>query len=85
MTEYFHFITAQITIKDNGCGITDGIKSKVFDPFYTTKPSGTGLGLSISQRIITSHDGEIRLESQPNKGTTFIIILPVKHGAGNLL
>lgn len=75
----------QITIKDNGCGITDDIKSKVFDPFYTTKPSGTGLGLSISQRIITSHDGEIRLESQPNKGTTFIIILPVKHGAGNLL
>lgn len=75
----------QITVKDNGCGIADDIKSKVFDPFYTTKPSGTGLGLSISQRIIASHDGDIRLESQPNKGTTFIIILPVKHGAGNLL
>ncbi|WP_186368703.1 two-component system sensor histidine kinase AtoS [Yersinia alsatica] len=75
----------QITIQDNGCGIAEDIKAKVFDPFYTTKPSGTGLGLSISQRIIASHDGDIRLESQPNKGTTFIIILPVKHGAGNLL
>lgn len=75
----------QITIQDNGCGIAEDIKSKVFDPFYTTKPSGTGLGLSISQRIIASHDGDIRLESQPNKGTTFIIILPVKYGAGNLL
>jgi two-component system sensor histidine kinase AtoS len=75
----------KITIQDNGCGIEDDIKSKVFDPFYTTKPSGTGLGLSISQRIVTAHDGEIKLISQPNNGTTFTIILPVKHDAGDLL
>lgn len=75
----------KITIQDNGCGIADDIKSKVFDPFYTTKPSGTGLGLSISQRIVTAHDGEIKLASQPNNGAIFTIILPVKHDAGDLL
>ncbi|WP_159567633.1 two-component system sensor histidine kinase AtoS [Budvicia diplopodorum] len=73
----------RIKIQDNGCGIADEIKDKIFTPFYTTKPSGTGLGLSISQRIITSHDGDITLESQPNKGTTFTIVLPVRNGERN--
>lgn len=73
-----------IKIQDDGCGISDDIKTKIFMPFYTTKPSGTGLGLSISQRIITSHDGDITLESQPNQGTSFTIILPVRHGEKNL-
>ncbi len=72
-----------IKIQDDGCGISDDIKAKIFTPFYTTKPSGTGLGLSISQRIITSHDGDITLESQPNQGTTFTIVLPVRLGERN--
>ncbi|SFD44925.1 two-component system sensor histidine kinase AtoS [Pragia fontium] len=75
----------EITIQDTGCGIGDDIKSKIFDPFYTTKPSGTGLGLSISHRIITAHDGDITLNSQLNQGTTFTLVLPVKHGEGNPL
>lgn len=75
----------QIKIQDNGCGISDEIKDKIFTPFYTTKSSGTGLGLSISQRIITSHDGDITLESQANQGTTFTIVLPVKSGERSLI
>lgn len=74
----------QIKIQDNGCGISDKIQAKIFDPFYTTKSSGTGLGLSICQRIITAHDGDISLISQENKGTTFTLVLPVKHSEGAL-
>nr|WP_151992838.1 two-component system sensor histidine kinase AtoS [Buttiauxella massiliensis] len=66
-----------LRIKDTGCGISEQIKSKIFDPFYTTKSSGTGLGLAISQRIINAHQGDIRFTSHPNKGTTFTLLLPV--------
>ena len=51
---------------------------RVFDPFFTTKKDGTGLGLAITYRIIENHRGIIRVTSQPGKGTTFIITLPVE-------
>lgn len=75
------FIDNQIefSIKDNGNGIPESIKSKIFQPFFTTKPSGegTGLGLSLSYDIITKgHNGTIEIESIENEGTTFIIKLP---------
>jgi signal transduction histidine kinase len=69
----------KIIIEDNGKGIPDEIKSKIFQPFFTTKPtgSGTGLGLSISYDIITKlHNGFIDIESVPNEYTRFIISLP---------
>ncbi|MEP7265765.1 MAG: ATP-binding protein [Bacteroidota bacterium] len=68
-----------ITISDNGTGIPDAIKQKVFEPFYTTKPTGqgTGLGLSLSFDIINAHGGEIRFDSDSGKGTTFFIALPL--------
>ncbi|HKJ78437.1 MAG TPA: ATP-binding protein, partial [Prolixibacteraceae bacterium] len=70
----------KITVKDNGPGIPSVIKDKIFQPFFTTKPtgSGTGLGLSLSYDIIKAHGGEIKLKSKENEGTEFIVILPVK-------
>ena len=69
-----------VEISDNGIGMSDDIKEKIFDPFFTTKDvgEGTGLGLSISYKIIKSHGGEIEVESNSGKGTTFKVILPLK-------
>jgi len=65
-----------ITIKDTGCGMTPETMQSIFDPFFTAKPKGTGLGLSIVQRIITSYNGLIDVQSQPDTGTTFTVKLP---------
>ncbi|NNF36660.1 MAG: histidine kinase, partial [Saprospiraceae bacterium] len=71
----------QITVSDNGPGIPDDIKDKIFQPFFTTKPTGegTGLGLSLSYDIVKAHGGELIAESEHEKGTTFIILLPLKN------
>ena len=66
----------RVTVKDTGVGIAPENVARLFEPFFTTKPSGTGLGLSITRRIIQEHGGDITLESQPNHGTTFSILLP---------
>jgi signal transduction histidine kinase len=67
-----------ITVSDNGGGIPDSIKEKIFQPFFTTKPtgSGTGLGLSLSYDIVKAHGGEIKVETKEGEGTEFIIKLP---------
>ncbi len=67
-----------IRVKDNGSGIPEEVKNKIFQPFFTTKPtgSGTGLGLSLSFDIVKAHGGEIKLESTEGQGTKFIIQLP---------
>jgi signal transduction histidine kinase len=66
-----------ISVKDNGNGIPDSIKEKIFQPFFTTKPtgSGTGLGLSLSYDIVTAHGGEIKVESKEGVGTEFIVLI----------
>ena len=66
-----------LTVEDTGPGIPMNIQRRVFDPFYTTKPTGTGLGLFVTQRIIKSHGGSIELESEEGRGTRFTIQLPV--------
>jgi Signal transduction histidine kinase regulating C4-dicarboxylate transport system len=66
-----------IRITDTGTGIAPEHLPHLFEPFYTTKPQGTGLGLAISAHIISQHDGQIRVESTPGTGTTFVITLPV--------
>ncbi len=68
----------EILITDNGAGMSDETKNKLFEPFYTTKGDGegTGLGLSISFGIIQKHDGELSVKSTPGVGTTFTIKLP---------
>jgi signal transduction histidine kinase len=63
---------------DTGCGILEEHLGRVFDPFFTTKKDGTGLGLAITYRIIENHRGIIRVVSQPGKGTTFVITLPLE-------
>jgi two-component system NtrC family sensor kinase len=71
---------AWIEIEDNGEGIPEHIISRIFEPFYTTKPigKGTGLGLSLSQTIIEKHNGLLEVESTPGSGTKFKIWLPIK-------
>jgi hypothetical protein len=71
---------AIIVIRDNGSGMTDDTKKKLFEPFYTTKEvgKGVGLGMSIVYGIIESHKGTISIESEVNIGTTFTIELPLE-------
>ena len=72
---------AQIEIEDNGCGMTEDVKKKALEPFFTTKAIGigTGLGLSVANFIITeNYGGSIKIVSSPGKGANFIIQLPIK-------
>jgi signal transduction histidine kinase len=68
----------EVAISDTGCGIPPEKIDRIFDPFYTTKPSGkgTGLGLSIAYGIVTEHAGTIEAHSEVGKGSTFIIRVP---------
>jgi signal transduction histidine kinase len=72
-----------IRVKDNGNGIPSSIKDKIFQPFFTTKPTGqgTGLGLSLSYDIVKAHGGEIKVETNENEGSKFIIIIPSNNKA----
>ena len=73
--------SALIKIKDHGCGMSEEVRSHIFDPFFSTKRDnkGTGLGLSICHGIIQGHGGSILVESKEGEGTTFIIALPLRN------
>ena len=73
----------EIRISDNGSGMPETVRQRIFDPFYTTKPvgQGTGLGLSISYQIITQHGGSIAVASTPGAGTEFRLWLPQQQAA----
>ena len=68
-----------ISVKDNGNGIPSKVIDKIFQPFFTTKPTGqgTGLGLSLSYDIVKAHGGELRVETKEGEGTEFIVLLPI--------
>ncbi len=73
----------QISIRDNGTGISPELIHRLFDPFFTTKPvgKGTGLGLAISHSIVVEkHNGRINCYSEPGKGTEFVISIPIRQG-----
>jgi signal transduction histidine kinase len=65
-----------LEVSDNGCGITDEVKARMFDPFYTAKIRGRGLGLSVVLGVVRSHDGAIKIDSVPGKGSTFRALFP---------
>jgi len=69
----------QMEIKDNGSGIPSDIMSRIFDPYFTTKPNGNGLGLAICHSVIQKHNGEIHVKSEVGKGATFVIHLPASY------
>jgi two-component system, NtrC family, sensor histidine kinase PilS len=70
----------EITVEDTGVGIAAAELAQVFEPFFTTKPQGTGLGLAIAHRIVEDHGGEIRVQSEPWRGSRFTISVPVSEG-----
>jgi len=70
----------EIRFSDSGIGIDAESLTKIFEPFYTTKPEGTGLGLGITRKIIEGHGGTLQVESVVGKGTTVVISLPVQQG-----
>jgi signal transduction histidine kinase len=74
-----HGNTILIAVQDNGKGIPEKVKEKIFQPFFTTKPTGqgTGLGLSLSYDIVKAHGGEFRVDSKEGEGTSFVIQLPL--------
>jgi signal transduction histidine kinase len=68
----------EIKVSDNGNGIPQKVLNKIFQPFFTTKPTGqgTGLGLSLSYDIVKAHDGKLKVETKEGEGSKFIIELP---------
>jgi two-component system NtrC family sensor kinase len=77
--------TVWVAVSDTGSGIAVDNLTRIFDPFFTTKPvgKGTGLGLSVSYSIVEKHHGRIDVESEPGKGTTFRVTLPVRQQHGD--
>ncbi len=69
-----------IGVRDQGPGIDDEDLDKIFNPFFTTKDAGTWLGLSVVHQIVTQHGGVVRAERNPDRGMTFTLVLPLRHG-----
>jgi signal transduction histidine kinase len=78
----------KISIRDSGCGIEPENLSRIFDPYFTTKKTsgrkGLGLGISLCYSIMKNHNGSITVESEPDKGTTFNILIPVPSAYPNI-
>jgi signal transduction histidine kinase len=67
----------EVVVSDDGVGIEPDVKSRVFEPYFSTRAAGTGLGLAIARKVVEDHEGEISLESERGKGTTVTVRLPV--------
>jgi len=74
----------EISIKDNGCGMSEAVKDKVLEPFFTTKSSGTGLGLAVVHATVNRYGGEIKLSSEEGVGSDFTVTLPCAAASGML-
>jgi signal transduction histidine kinase len=74
-----------VRVTDSGCGIPEEQMEKIFDPYFTTRDGGAGLGLMIVQRIVSEHGGDVLVASNPGKGTTMTVRLPVPLKYGKML
>jgi signal transduction histidine kinase len=83
-TEGFGEGGVRITVADTGRGMTRPELDRAFDDFYTTKPGGTGLGLSIVRRLVLDSEGALKVETEPGKGSKFIVELPGREGGGRV-
>ena len=70
----------EVTVRDDGTGIDAAHRERIFRPYFTTKKQGTGLGLFVTHKIVGEHGGSVEFESEPGKGTTFRVRLPVAGG-----
>ena len=70
-----------VRVQDNGPGIPDDVRDRLFSPFYTSKPNGTGLGLAICRKVVDAHGGNIEVNSEPDSGAEFLLIFPKVGGA----
>ncbi len=74
-----------VAVEDSGVGIPQDVLSRVFEPYFTTKADGTGLGLTMAYKVVKEHGGDIRVQSEPGRGTTFTITLPVMRRAQKMI
>ena len=77
--------TVTLEVSDTGQGLTTEERDRLFTPYYTTKQHGTGLGLAIVQSVVSDHGGKISVESEPGRGSTFRMELPVNSGSKPLI
>jgi signal transduction histidine kinase len=69
-----------LDVTDTGVGMTDDVKARIFDPFYSTRKGGSGLGLPTTRNVVEGHGGSIEVLSVPDKGSRFTIRLPMSSG-----
>ena len=70
---------AMLSVADNGCGMSAAfLKDSLFRPFHSTKQKGLGIGMFQSKMVVEAHHGNIQVESEPGKGTTFRVLLPLR-------
>ena len=65
-----------MALQDTGRGMSEAVRTRIFEPFFSTKEDGTGLGLAVCQQILKAHGGSLGCQSEPGRGTTFSIRLP---------
>ncbi|MCH2141262.1 MAG: ATP-binding protein, partial [Phycisphaerales bacterium] len=70
--------TLSIAISDRGCGVPEELVSRLFNPFFTTRPTGTGLGLAIAHRVVDAHGGDIVVTSREGGGSVFEVHIPIE-------
>jgi signal transduction histidine kinase len=68
----------ELSVKDTGCGMSEEIQSKIFEPLFSTKTTGFGLGLVIVKTLVEDHGGEIKVRSKVGEGSEFTITLPIE-------